>query len=147
MNQNLLETLRKGIETSNSEETQHLGMLLAEELPENCVLLLEGDLGAGKTMLMKGLARGLGISKTIASPSFNLLLSYSGRRHFYHIDAYRIAGQLDLESLFLEDLLEKPYCVAIEWPQKVIAIPPGPRFRFHLEILPHRHHRIRLLHS
>lgn len=124
-----LEQLRSGIDTQSPEESFALGKAIASQLPLNCLLLLEGNLGTGKTTFIKGLAAGMGIQETVSSPSFNLLLSYTGSKNLYHIDAYRCPTELNLDDLCLEDIVSEPFILAIEWPEKVQNLPQLPTFR------------------
>lgn len=79
------------------EETHQLGKKLGKYAKENMVFLLDGDLGAGKTALTQGIAKGLGITRTITSPTFTIQKIYHGNMDLYHIDAYRLEGaQQDL---------------------------------------------------
>ena len=76
--------------TNNLEETHALGKKIGSLVKENMVILLNGDLGAGKTSLTQGIAKGLGITRNVTSPTFNILKIYYGRMALYHIDAYRL---------------------------------------------------------
>jgi tRNA threonylcarbamoyladenosine biosynthesis protein TsaE len=121
----ILEQLRKGRITESAEETEVLGRALAAQLPPNHVLALHGDLGAGKTTFVRGLARAWGIAEAITSPTFNLYTLYQGERKLLHLDAYRLESGADLNSLMLEDFLESPWCLAVEWPERIReSIPP-----------------------
>lgn len=106
--------------------TVRLGMVLAELLPAGAVLLLQGDLGSGKTTLVQGLARGLGIAEPVTSPTFALVQEYpEGRIPLYHLDLYRLSPaevqQLQPEYYWLE---APPGIVAVEWPERLPAWPP-----------------------
>lgn len=138
-----LEQLRSGINTKSPEESFSLGKVIATQLPDNCLLLLEGNLGTGKTTFIKGLAAGMGIQENVSSPSFNLLLSYTGLRNLYHIDAYRCPTELNLDDLCLEDIVFEPFILAIEWPEKVQNLPQLPTFRL-LFSIHEGFHRIKL---
>lgn len=115
----IFDELAAGVITRTPEDTEALGRRLAEELPDDSALALHGDLGCGKTTLVRGLARGMGIHKAITSPTYNLLALYRGTRQLAHLDAYRLESSRDLESLGLEALLESPFLLAVEWPDKV----------------------------
>ncbi|MBR3349221.1 MAG: tRNA (adenosine(37)-N6)-threonylcarbamoyltransferase complex ATPase subunit type 1 TsaE, partial [Solobacterium sp.] len=78
--------------TDSIEETHALGRRIGESVSENMVILLSGDLGAGKTTLTQGIAKGLGVKRTVTSPTFTILKIYRGRMPLYHIDAYRLEG-------------------------------------------------------
>lgn len=113
----------KSITTHSFEETQKLGEDFAANLKTGDVILLYGNLGAGKTTFMQGLAKGLGIKNRIISPTFIIVRSYdlnSNLKKLYHIDLYRCESQNDLESIGLSEIIsEKQAIVAIEWPEKM----------------------------
>lgn len=116
---NILDRLRAGVATTSSAETQELAEALAEVLPENAVLALEGDLGAGKTTFVGGLARKWGIVEPVTSPTYNLFSIYKGNRMLAHLDAYRLQDAADMDALMLEEFLVPPYCLAVEWPSRI----------------------------
>ncbi|MBE9078515.1 tRNA (adenosine(37)-N6)-threonylcarbamoyltransferase complex ATPase subunit type 1 TsaE [Romeria aff. gracilis LEGE 07310] len=110
--------------------THRLGWQLAQQLVRGTVLLLEGDLGSGKTSLVKGLGAGLGITDTIDSPTFTLINEYlDGQLPLYHVDLYRLtpaaADQLYLET-YWEGVEVELGIVAIEWPERLSYLPPDP---------------------
>ena len=115
----LLTKLNKSIQTSSAEETMAIGEQLAKELPTDISLALYGDLGVGKTTLVKGIAKGLGITKNITSPTFNLFSIYQGEKQLVHLDAYRLSQEQSIENLMFEDFLHSPYLCVIEWPDNV----------------------------
>lgn len=124
---NICAELRAGVATSSAAETQKLAAEFARTLPPDTTLALHGDLGAGKTTFVQGLARGFGIAEPVTSPTFNLYtLHRAPQRLLVHLDAYRIESPRELEDLLLEDFLVSPWCLAVEWPEKVAAwLPPG----------------------
>ena len=103
--------------TTSPEETFALGKQLAETLAQNDILLLEGDLGGGKTVFTKGLAEGLGILRTVKSPTFNIVKEYDGRLKLYHFDLYRIEDPEELFEIGFEGYLSAGGVCVIEWPQ------------------------------
>ena len=115
----LLTELNKSIQTSSAEETMAIGEQLAKELPTDISLALYGDLGVGKTTLVKGIAKGLGITKNITSPTFNLFSIYQGEKQLVHLDAYRLSQEQSIDNLMIEDFLRSPYLCVIEWPVNV----------------------------
>lgn len=125
--------MEKTVITKSSEETQEVGEELAKDLTKGTVLLLIGELGSGKTTFVQGLAKGLGITRRIISPTFPIIRSHavpsnvvSGKNatFLYHIDLYRVTGEKEMESLGLEELLEtKDSIVVIEWPEKLKKVP------------------------
>ena len=120
----ICERLRRGITTRSADETVELARQLAETLPEQAVLALEGDLGAGKTTFVKGLAVRWGIKEPVTSPTFNIYNLYQGERQLAHMDAYRLDEASHIwEELMLEELMRPPFCLAIEWPSKLPDLP------------------------
>jgi len=112
---------------SDAQATRSLGVRLGESLRAGSVILLEGDLGAGKTTLVQGIGAGLGIADAIVSPTFTLINEYpEGRVPLYHLDLYRLdseaAAALNLESYW--DGVEMPLgIVAIEWADRLPYLP------------------------
>jgi tRNA threonylcarbamoyladenosine biosynthesis protein TsaE len=107
--------------THSGEETIAFGRSLAAELSPPLTVLLRGDLGAGKTTLVKGIAEGFGAARAedVTSPTFTLVHEYRGPHiTLYHIDLYRIDTQRDLETLGLDDLLAPNCILLIEWGEK-----------------------------
>ena len=112
----------------NTVATYNLGKSLGRFLPAGSVILLEGNLGTGKTTLVQGIGAGLGITETIDSPTFTLINEYfSGKIPLYHFDLYRLESS-EIEALNLEiywEGLEVPLgIVAIEWSEKLVYYPP-----------------------
>jgi tRNA threonylcarbamoyladenosine biosynthesis protein TsaE len=116
---NIFDKLRGGVETASAAETQKLAAEFATALGPDITLALHGDLGVGKTTFVQGLARGFGIDAAVTSPTFTLFTLYRGVRTLVHLDAYRLERDAQIESLMLEDFLTSPYCLAIEWPEKI----------------------------
>jgi tRNA threonylcarbamoyladenosine biosynthesis protein TsaE len=112
-------------ETSSEAETEHAGEALAGRLAPGAVLLLYGELGAGKTAFVRGLARGLGASPAdVSSPTFTIMQEYAGSTAtLYHIDLYRLAPA-EAADLGLDDLIESGGIVAIEWADRWRDRPP-----------------------
>ena len=98
----------------SAAETEALGEELAAGLARGDLLLLAGELGAGKTTFVRGLARGLGIVSGVQSPTFQLVRVYQGRIQLAHVDLYRLEAGADLADLGLDDLLDQGV-VAVEW--------------------------------
>ena len=104
--------------TASEAETESAGQRLGESLAAGAVVLLHGDLGAGKTVFVRGVARGLGApADDVSSPTFTLIQEYSGRVKLYHVDLYRIEPP-EVDDLGLEDLLLGDGVVAIEWAER-----------------------------
>jgi len=106
------------IETDSPEATWQLGHLIGTLAQPGDVVCLEGELGAGKTTLVQGLAAGLGVSEPVTSPSFALIHHHHGRYHLRHIDLYRLSPD-QVPELGLEELLEEAGVTAIEWPENL----------------------------
>ena len=107
--------------THSAEETIAFGRTLASELTPPLVILLTGDLGAGKTTLVKGIAEGFeaALADEVTSPTFTLVHEYRGpHATLYHIDLYRVDTQRDLETLGLDDLVAPDSILLIEWGEK-----------------------------
>ena len=104
--------------TNSEEETESAGERLAQSLTAGDVVLLYGDLGAGKTAFVRGLARGLGAAADeVSSPTFALIQEYSGRARLYHVDLYRLDSS-EADDLGLDDLVCGDGVVAIEWAER-----------------------------
>jgi tRNA threonylcarbamoyladenosine biosynthesis protein TsaE len=104
----------------NAVETMALGSDIAKILPANSSIALIGDLGSGKTTFVKGIAVGLGIRATVTSPSFNIFNIFQGDATLIHVDAYRLDGtERATSGLMLEDFLSIPYCLVVEWPERL----------------------------
>lgn len=119
----------------SAEETRQLGQKLAEELRPGDVILLEGDLGAGKSELARGIAAGLGVTETVTSPSFTILNVYqSGRIPLYHFDWYRLESPEELYELGMEEYLGGDGIALVEWPGRCAEALPADFLL--IEILP-----------
>lgn len=105
--------------TNSEAETVEAGRTLARELRADDVVLLTGDLGAGKTAFVRGLAEGLGVDpREVSSPTFTIIQEYrGGRLTLYHVDLYRLAPR-EVEELGLDDLTIEGGVVAVEWPDR-----------------------------
>jgi tRNA threonylcarbamoyladenosine biosynthesis protein TsaE len=121
--------------THSSDETIQLGREIGRKLTPPTLILLSGDLGAGKTTLTKGIASGMGAAAEdeVTSPTFTLVHKYDGTSRVYHVDLYRIEGSHDLETLGLEDLFDEPAIVIVEWPEKLSIQTGWPVLRVQLE--------------
>jgi tRNA threonylcarbamoyladenosine biosynthesis protein TsaE len=144
---NICDKLRAGVTTASAAETQQLAAELACVLPVDATLALHGDLGAGKTTFVQGLARGFGVVEPVTSPTFNLYTLHRGSaRLLVHLDAYRIENPREIEALLLEDFLVSPWCLAIEWPEKIAAWLPANLWRLDLGIAADQRHTLKLRH-
>lgn len=116
--------------TQSVRETEQLGERLGEHLQSGDVLCLSGELGAGKTALTRGLARGWRALERPTSPTFTLINEYrraGDAERFYHVDCYRLSGPLDAVTTGIEDVFEAPGVVVIEWPERIDEILPTRR--------------------
>ncbi|TMD38308.1 MAG: tRNA (adenosine(37)-N6)-threonylcarbamoyltransferase complex ATPase subunit type 1 TsaE, partial [Chloroflexi bacterium] len=100
--------------SSSAAETERAGMLLGERLHAGDVVLLTGELGAGKTTYVRGTAQGTGSRAPVASPTFQLVRIYPGRVQLAHVDLYRVESSAELRDLGLEELAQQG-AVVVEW--------------------------------
>jgi|YNPMSStandDraft_1061717.scaffolds.fasta_scaffold79218_2 tRNA threonylcarbamoyladenosine biosynthesis protein TsaE len=113
--------------TRSPVETEEFGRELAGRLQPGDVVLLEGPLGSGKTVLVRGIVRGLGSGDHVSSPTFVLVHEYRGRCRVAHADLFRLSGPSDLEDLGLEEYLDGSFVVLVEWPERAECTDWGPR--------------------
>ena len=124
-------------------ETIAFGRQLAAMLQPGDVLALSGDLGAGKTCLVKGIAAGLGITHEVTSPTFTLIHEYrGGRLPLAHIDLYRLETVGAAVAIGIEDYLSGPGVAVIEWAERIAALLPAQTRRIHLTALDDQRRRI-----
>ena len=121
--------------TSSPEETERVGREIASGLRAPALVLLAGDLGAGKTTLCKGIIAGLGAAEPedVVSPTFALIHEYGADPKVYHIDLYRLDRAPEFETLGLEDLWDARAIVLVEWGEKFEQALPGARHEVRLE--------------
>ncbi len=105
--------------THNEKETELFGSRLARLISAPAVLCLYGELGAGKTALVRGLAEGLGLDCTVSSPTFTIVNEYSGPCELIHFDMYRLHGADELFDIGWEDYLRREAILAVEWSENV----------------------------
>ena len=118
--------------THSADETFELGRLMGETLRPGDIILLRGDLGAGKSVLARGLARGLGIDCPMPSPTFTLMQPYEGRIPFYHFDLYRLDDPEEFYAAGLDEYAFGSGAAVIEWPDCAELMPDD---CFEVEIL------------
>jgi tRNA threonylcarbamoyladenosine biosynthesis protein TsaE len=147
----ILDQLRAGVTTGSAAETQALAASLAAALPPDTTLALHGNLGVGKTTFVQGLARGFGITEPVTSPTFNIYAVHRTRpspgqagRTLVHLDAYRLDGPKQVEDLLLEDFLTPPWCLAVEWPERIPGWLPPDALHLDLGIARDERHTLRL---
>jgi tRNA threonylcarbamoyladenosine biosynthesis protein TsaE len=123
--------------TASEEETLALGERLAREFPTKQVVLLIGQLGAGKTTLAKGIVKGLGAAspEEVSSPTFTLIHEYGRDGRVFHVDLYRLEEPRELATLGLEDLFEREAVVLIEWGERFPQILPADRTEIRITVV------------
>ncbi|HMP72638.1 MAG TPA: tRNA (adenosine(37)-N6)-threonylcarbamoyltransferase complex ATPase subunit type 1 TsaE [Kiritimatiellia bacterium] len=110
--------------THSPEETQTWAEQLAITLRPGSVLALHGNLGAGKTCLVQGLARGLGVVEPVTSPTYTILHEYESSPPLVHVDAYRLSGEDEAEALGFLELLDGQRIIAVEWADRIDDLLP-----------------------
>jgi tRNA threonylcarbamoyladenosine biosynthesis protein TsaE len=136
--------LHAGVTTRSAEETRALAAAFAAALPPDSTLALHGNLGVGKTTFVQGLAHGLGITDHVTSPTFNIFTLHRGRTNLLHLDAYRLESARQVDDLLLADFMISPWCLAVEWPEKIADWLPADTLHLELGILPDERHTVRL---
>ena len=125
------------MKTSNEQETIELAKTIAGTLSNHAVLLLEGELGAGKTCFVRGLCEGLGGDPSqVNSPTFVIMQEYdiAQQRRLVHIDAYRLSGEEELNTIGWDELLqEKDLIIAVEWPSRIEHALPSDAISIEIE--------------
>jgi tRNA threonylcarbamoyladenosine biosynthesis protein TsaE len=121
-------------ETGSDEEMQALGRELAQTLPEQAVVLLIGDLGAGKTTLAKGIVEGRNAAAAddVSSPTFTLIHEYGNPVTVYHVDLYRLETVEQARRLGLEELFDRPALTLIEWGERFPDLMPSERIEIQI---------------
>lgn len=122
--------------TASAEETIEVGAMVAKRLKAGDIVALSGNLGAGKTTLVKGIAKGLGVKnyRYVNSPSFVLVKEYRGKVPLFHFDIYRLNNLKDIEEIGYEDYLARKGVVVIEWSEKMSRILPKGHLNIALKI-------------
>lgn len=110
--------------TKSAEETIFFGRKIGASLLPNDVIALTGNLGAGKTTLIQGIAEGLGVKDYVTSPTFIIINEYQGRLPLYHFDLYRLAGISETEDLGVEEYFNREGVCVIEWAEKLSGTLP-----------------------
>lgn len=105
--------------TKSEQETEDIGAQLAGQLPGGAVVAMYGELGAGKTAFVRGMARGMGISCRVSSPTFTIVNEYLGERELIHFDMYRLSDAEELFDIGWEDYLRRGAVCAVEWSENV----------------------------
>ena len=121
-------------ESRSESDTEALGERLAQVLPkEGAVVAMYGELGAGKTAFVRGLALGLGVAGHVVSPTFTIVNEYPGKRDLFHFDMYRLGGAEELFDIGWEDYLARGGVCAVEWSENVPGAFDGSEIRVTIE--------------
>lgn len=120
------------VTTKSAAETERIGALLGQKLERGMVVVLTGELGAGKTAFARGVARGLGVRDPVTSPTFTLIQEYTGRLPLYHFDVYRLQEPGELADLGYDEYLEGDGVCLIEWGDLVRELLPPTYLEVHL---------------
>ena len=132
------------ITSSSPEETQDFGARLGQMARPGDVFLLVGELGAGKTCLTQGIARGLDIKEYAASPSFVVVRELKGRLPLYHIDFYRLENLEEIAELGLDDYLYGNGLCVVEWAEKGLSLLPAEHLLIEISYLADTERRLEL---
>ena len=116
-----------------AEAMQALGVALGRSAEAGDVLALDGDLGAGKTCLVQGLARGLEVAGPVTSPTFVMIMEHPGRLRLHHVDLYRTSSLEEIQALGLDDLMGGQGVTVIEWAEKAGPLLPDRTVRVRIE--------------
>jgi tRNA threonylcarbamoyladenosine biosynthesis protein TsaE len=111
-----------------------LGRALASQLQPGDVVVFYGDLGAGKTTMIKGVAAGLGVADVVKSPSFVIVTEYAGKLPVYHVDLYRLSEDSDFESIGLDSYLDGDGVCLIEWAERAEKVLPDKAIRVRMSV-------------
>lgn len=132
------------VDSRSPEQTRDLGQRLGRQLQPGDVVALSGDLGAGKTCMVQGIAVGVGVdpSLPVTSPSYTLIGEYPGRARLCHADFYRLQSRARLESAGWEDLLDGEGVIVVEWPERCPEALPDERLEIGIEIVSETRRRI-----
>ena len=128
--------MRIELETGTADQTRDVGAALATMLQPRDTVMLTGDLGAGKTTLVQGIGRGLGVEEQVASPTFTLVKEYGGRLDVAHVDVYRLERVQDVVDLGLDELGGPDRVLLIEWGDAVQDLLPDDRLLVELTTEP-----------
>ncbi|MBR6096351.1 MAG: tRNA (adenosine(37)-N6)-threonylcarbamoyltransferase complex ATPase subunit type 1 TsaE [Oscillospiraceae bacterium] len=128
--------------THSEAETEALGARFAAGLSDGAVVALYGDLGAGKTAFVRGMARGMGLDVRVSSPTFTIVNEYTGPRELCHFDMYRLEGADELFDIGWEDYLRRGAVCAVEWSERVEEAFEGDEIRVRIEKLDDNARRI-----
>jgi tRNA threonylcarbamoyladenosine biosynthesis protein TsaE len=131
------ETMNYKVVSCRADDTIEIGTIIGRGLSRGAVVALIGDLGAGKTCLTQGIARGLDVSPSyyVTSPTFTLINEYPGRIPLYHLDVYRLAGSRDLDDMGYEEYFYGDGVIVIEWAEKILDVLPEGSMIIHMNYI------------
>jgi tRNA threonylcarbamoyladenosine biosynthesis protein TsaE len=115
------------IVTESEAETRLVGAQLAASLSGNALVAISGDLGSGKTALVRGMCEHERCAEQVSSPTFTIINEYAGRRAVYHIDLYRLSSPQEMLDIGLDDVFRADGLVIVEWAERALPILPEPR--------------------
>ena len=117
--------MRRTVESYSREETEELGRSLSGSVQPGDIIALQGELGTGKTVFVKGFAKGLGIGEIVSSPTFTILQEYyDGRLPLFHFDVYRIDDPDEMDELGYEEYFFGDGVTVVEWPSRIAELLP-----------------------
>jgi tRNA threonylcarbamoyladenosine biosynthesis protein TsaE len=122
-------------ETRSDEETREVGRAVAQKLPASALVLLSGELGAGKTTLVKGIVDGLGIAGAddVSSPTYTIVHEYGEPVRVYHVDLYRLDTEEEVRGFGFEELLDRRALVLVEWGERFPQLLPRERIEITID--------------
>ena len=129
------------IESGTAMRTEAIGAALGALLAPGDIICLSGELGAGKTVLSRGIGAGWGATVPPTSPTYNLVHEHdrpADDKRLYHLDCYRIAGARDAETLAIDDILDRGDVVIFEWPERILRLLPAERLWIDISMRPKR---------
>lgn len=120
------------LKSDSPETTVEIGVRIGSQLKAKDIVCLTGELGAGKTTLIKGIARGAGVKDRVTSPSFKLINEYAGKTPFYHFDLYRLEKVDDIQQIGYEEYFYGNGITVVEWAEKLKELLPAERIEVYL---------------
>jgi tRNA threonylcarbamoyladenosine biosynthesis protein TsaE len=133
------------IVTHSPEETERLGEMLAELLPTGSVVALHGELAAGKTCLVRGMARKYARGEIVSSPTFTIVNQYGENPALYHVDLYRLEAVSEIRDLGYEELFEPDGITVVEWAERAESLLPEKRLDIFLEVAGENERRLTMV--
>ena len=131
--------------THSERETEDAGAAFAAGIPDGTVVAMYGELGAGKTAFVRGMARGMGLDCRVNSPTFTIVNEYLGERTLLHFDMYRLGGEDELWDIGWDDYLERGAVCAVEWSENVAGAFTGDELTVRIEKLSDTDRRITIV--